>query len=87
MNFPFIRLEKLSKQYGENKVLKDINLEIKKGEIISIIGPSGAGKTTLLRCISMLDSISKGKLIIDEKITVNKDSEEKEIKDLVCVNQ
>src|SRR3989344_2860646 len=77
-----IRLEKLSKEYGENKVLKDINLEVKKGDIISVIGPSGAGKTTLLRCISMLDSLNEGKLIIDEKNTVTKDSEEKDIKKL-----
>ena len=77
-----IRLEKLSKEYGENKVLKDINLEVERGEIISVIGPSGAGKTTLLRCISMLDSLNEGKLIIDEKNTVTKDSEEKDIKKL-----
>ena len=77
-----IRLEKLSKEYGKNKVLKGIDLEVKKGEIISIIGPSGAGKTTLLRCISMLDSLNEGKLIIDEKDIITKDSEEKDIKGL-----
>lgn len=77
-----IRLENASKDFGENKVLKDINLEIKKGEIISIIGPSGSGKTTLLRCISMLDFFSKGNLIIDEKNTVTKDSEKRDIIEL-----
>lgn len=77
-----IKLEGLSKKYAGIKVLKDIDLEVKKGEIVSIIGPSGAGKTTLLRCISMLESLDGGKVIIDEKDIITKDSEEKEIEKL-----
>ena len=77
-----IRLEKLSKEYSGNKVLKDIDLEIKKGEIISIIGPSGSGKTTLLRCISMLENFNRGKLTIDEKDIITKDTQEKEFEKL-----
>lgn len=77
-----IRLEKLSKDYGENKVLKDIDFKIKKGEVISIIGPSGAGKTTLLRCISMLEHFNQGELIINENDVITKETQEKEIRDL-----
>ena len=44
---PIIRVEKLSKSFGELEVLKDINMEVREGEVISVIGPSGSGKSTL----------------------------------------
>jgi polar amino acid transport system ATP-binding protein len=50
-----ITVQHLSKHYGDLVVLKDINTEIKKGEVISIIGPSGTGKSTFLRCLNLLD--------------------------------
>jgi osmoprotectant transport system ATP-binding protein len=62
-----IRIENLCKSYGDNKVLKDINLHIEKGELVSLIGPSGCGKTTLLRCINRLNDITSGKIYIDGK--------------------
>ena len=61
-----IRTEKLSKRFGDLTVLKDITVEIKKGEVISIIGPSGTGKSTLLRCLNLLESPSGGNIFIDE---------------------
>ncbi len=60
-----IKTEHLSKNFGDLEVLKDINLEINKGEIISIIGPSGTGKSTLLRCLNLLDKPTGGKILID----------------------
>jgi polar amino acid transport system ATP-binding protein len=60
-----ITVEHLSKSFGELTVLKDINAEIKKGEVISIIGPSGTGKSTFLRCLNLLEMPSSGKIIID----------------------
>lgn len=60
-----IKVEHLSKRFGELVVLKDITIEIKKGEIISIIGPSGTGKSTFLRCLNLLDRPNSGSIYID----------------------
>ena len=62
-----IRIENLCKSYGDNQVLKDVNLHINKGELVSLIGPSGCGKTTLLRCINRLNDITEGRIFIDDK--------------------
>ncbi len=59
-----IKIEGLSKSYA-NEILKNINVEIKKGDVISIIGPSGCGKSTFLRCINMLETPTSGKIFID----------------------
>jgi len=60
-----IQVEHLSKNFGELTVLKDISVEIKKGEVISVIGPSGTGKSTFLRCLNLLDRPSGGSIRID----------------------
>lgn len=60
-----ISVRHLSKRYGDLWVLKDINAEIAKGEVISIIGPSGTGKSTFLRCLNLLERPSGGSIIID----------------------
>ena len=58
-----LQINNLHKSYGNNEILKGISLNIKKGEIISIIGPSGSGKSTLLRCINMLNIPTSGSII------------------------
>ncbi|HYH04569.1 MAG TPA: amino acid ABC transporter ATP-binding protein [Bacillota bacterium] len=60
-----ITVDHLSKNYGDLTVLKDINAEIRKGEVISIIGPSGTGKSTFLRCLNLLETPSGGRIVID----------------------
>ena len=60
-----IKVDHLSKKFGDLVVLKDITVEIKKGEVISIIGPSGTGKSTFLRCLNLLDTPSGGSIYID----------------------
>ena len=60
-----IRVEHLSKKFGDLVVLKDITIEIKTGEVIAIIGPSGTGKSTFLRCLNLLDQPSGGSITID----------------------
>ena len=60
-----IKVEHLSKRFGANTVLKDITAEIRKGEVVSIIGPSGTGKSTFLRCLNLLDQPSGGSIEID----------------------
>ena len=62
-----LEVKNVSKSYNNKKVLDNFSLAVKKGEIISIIGPSGAGKSTLLRCINGLETLEKGKIIINNK--------------------
>ena len=65
-----IKVEKLSKAFGANVVLKNIDLVIKEGEVVAVIGPSGSGKSTLLRCLNMLEKPNSGKITI-ANITFN----------------
>lgn len=58
-----IEIRHLSKFFGTHEVLKDINLSVSKGEVVSIIGSSGSGKSTLLRCINLLEKPSGGEII------------------------
>jgi glutamine transport system ATP-binding protein len=73
-----IKVEKLKKTFGENEVLKDINITIQPQEVVVVIGPSGSGKSTFLRCINLLESITEGhvyiegKDITDKKTDINK---------------
>ncbi|MCJ8342030.1 MAG: amino acid ABC transporter ATP-binding protein [Cetobacterium sp.] len=59
-----IKINNLEKSFGDLEVLKGIDLEIKKGEVVSIIGPSGSGKSTLLRCLNKLEDATKGSIKI-----------------------
>jgi len=60
-----IEIKDLNKWYGDFHVLKDINLEVKKGEIIVVCGPSGSGKSTLIRCINYLEQFQEGTIVVD----------------------
>ncbi|MDY0131210.1 MAG: amino acid ABC transporter ATP-binding protein [Desulforegulaceae bacterium] len=60
-----IKIENVFKSFGENEVLKGINLQISPGEVVVIIGPSGSGKSTLLRCMNRLEEVSSGKVVVD----------------------
>ena len=62
---PALNLMHLSKSYGHHQVLKDINLKVKSGEVISIIGPSGSGKTTLIRTVNQLETLDSGEIVLD----------------------
>ena len=62
-----IELVHLQKQFGENTVLRDINLSVSKGEVLSIIGASGSGKSTMLRCINLLETRSSGQILYHGK--------------------
>ena len=64
---PVIRIAHMKKNYGALKVLKDINTDVHRGEVISIIGPSGTGKSTLLRALNLLDPPSDGEILFDGK--------------------
>ncbi len=60
-----VKLENVCKSFGALQVLRNINLEVDKGEVVCIIGPSGSGKSTLLRCLNHLERITSGRVYID----------------------
>lgn len=62
-----VSLNSVNKHYGQLHVLKDINLQVKKGEVVVVIGPSGSGKSTLCRAINRLETIDDGEISIDGK--------------------
>jgi len=62
---PMIELRHVDKWFGQFHVLKDINLEVRKGERIVICGPSGSGKSTLIRCINRLEEHQRGQIVVD----------------------
>ncbi|CAI2666454.1 Glutamine transport ATP-binding protein GlnQ [Apilactobacillus kunkeei] len=74
---PMIKIENLTKKFKNNTIFSDINAEVHKGEVISLLGPSGAGKSTFLRCINMLGEPTSGKILLDGKDLVS--SSEKEL--------
>ena len=75
---PIIETRNLRKSFGENEILKGIDLKVNKGEVICIIGPSGSGKSTLLRCLNLLEYPNGGEVyfnhqnILDRKVNLNK---------------
>lgn len=66
-----IVVKELTKRFGELQVLKGVNLEVKQGEIIAIVGASGAGKTTLLQLLGTLDKPDAGEISFDDKVVSN----------------
>ena len=71
-----IRVENVSKQFNKTRALKNVSLEVNKGDIISLIGPSGSGKSTLLRCIHGLEHVDSGKIYMEDE-WMNPDDEKK----------
>lgn len=66
-----IDIRHLSKSFGTNEVLRDINFSVKRGEVVCIIGASGSGKSTLLRCINLLEKPNGGEIIYNKKNILN----------------
>lgn len=62
-----IEMKDINKYYGKFHALKDVNFNVKKGEVVVVCGPSGSGKSTLIRCINRLEDIDSGKIIVDGK--------------------
>ncbi len=67
-----IKVKGLVKNFGKLNVLKDINTDIKKGEVVVVIGPSGSGKSTFLRCLNLLEEPTAGEIIFEEKKVTDK---------------
>ena len=60
-----INVKQLSKSFGDNEVLKSIDLTVKEGEVVVIIGPSGSGKSTILRCLNLLEEPTSGEIFFE----------------------
>ena len=75
----YIEFKNIDKFYGDNHVLKGINLEIQKGDFVTLLGPSGCGKSTLLRCLAGLEQISGGQILLDGEDITNKDPKDRNI--------
>ena len=67
MDLPIVRIQDLHKSFGSLEVLKGVDLEVKKAEVVVILGPSGSGKSTMLRCINGLEQSSAGKIFFEDK--------------------
>jgi ABC-type polar amino acid transport system ATPase subunit len=62
---PVVRLEAVHKSFGDNEVLRGIDLEVRAGEVLTIVGPSGSGKSTLLRCVNLLEPLNAGRIFLE----------------------
>ena len=74
-----VRLDNISKKFDKDYVIKDFSLDIYEGEFLTLLGPSGCGKTTVLRMISGLETVTKGKVFIDEVDVTNIDATKREV--------
>ena len=63
-----VQVTGLRKSFGDNEVLKGVDFEVERGEVVAIIGPSGSGKTTMLRCINLLEQPSGGRIVVDGRV-------------------
>lgn len=75
----YISFEHINKSFGNNQVLKDINFDIQKGQLVTLLGPSGCGKSTLLRCFAGLETVTSGNIYLDGKNITNVNTEERDI--------
>ncbi|ASI81675.1 amino acid ABC transporter ATP-binding protein [Bacillus cereus] len=75
-----IEFRNVNKYYGNFQVLKNINVQVKKGEVVVVVGPSGSGKSTLLRCINQLEAITDGELIVQNTEVHNKKTDMNELR-------
>src|SRR3546814_10526480 len=76
-----VQVQDVYKKFGDNEVLKGVSFEIRKGEVVAIIGQSGSGKSTALRCIDHLETINEGEITVCG-LTFGKDIERQALKQL-----
>ena len=70
----YLEIKNFNKSFGNTEVLKGIDLNIEKGQVVSIIGSSGSGKTTLLRCINFLETPDQGVMTLDNEVLFDEQS-------------
>ncbi len=67
----FVQLENVSKRFGDNEVLRHVNLEVDEHQVVCLIGASGSGKSTLLRCVNLLERVDEGSIVVDGQTLTN----------------
>ena len=75
----YIEIRNVVKSFGNNTVLKHINLDVNEGEMVTLLGPSGCGKSTLLRAIAGLNDVDEGSVFIDGKDVTNVDVRQRQV--------
>lgn len=75
----YIEFRNINKFFGSNQVLKEINLNIEKGDFVTLLGPSGCGKSTLLRCLAGLENLSDGEILLDGEDITDKEPKDRNI--------
>ena len=74
---PMVRAEQVCKSFGALPVLKGVTLSVERGQVLVLVGPSGSGKSTFLRCINHLETVSAGRLYVDEQLVGYRESRDK----------
>lgn len=77
---PVVRIKELHKSYGDLEVLKGVDLDVKRGEVVVILGPSGSGKSTLLRCVNLLEVPTSGKIFFEDTEITNPSTDINELR-------
>ena len=77
---PVVRIRELHKSYGDLEVLKGVDLDVKRGEVVVILGPSGSGKSTLLRCVNLLEVPTSGKIFFEDTEITNPSTDINELR-------
>ena len=75
----YITFQNINKKFGSLHVLKGIDLEVEKGELLTLLGPSGCGKSTLLRCLAGLEEVQEGKIFLEGKDITDMDARLRQI--------
>ena len=75
----YITFKNIEKKFGNHQVLENINMEVRQGELVTLLGPSGCGKSTLLRCLAGLESVTAGQILLDGKDITNLEAQKRDI--------
>lgn len=78
-----VKVNNLHKSFGKLEVLKGVNVEIKEGEVVCVIGPSGGGKSTFLRCLNRLEDVTAGDIIVDDNLITDKKTDINKVREKI----
>jgi polar amino acid transport system ATP-binding protein len=82
LDMTLVKIENVEKYYGDNHILKGVNLSVKQGEVKAIMGPSGSGKSTLLRLVALLEPLDSGKIYLNNQLISDSNSKKEKERDI-----